>query len=106
MIKIKDITEEYYKHNYILCCDKDNKVIALYALEIILEYNEYSKDHYCIYSNDNKFKEEYDDIYNLIYSQELDNYTWYSVREEELIENKILIPEQWNYKNIGKLSIL
>ena len=105
MIKIKDIAKEHYKHNYILCCDKNNKVIALYGLETMLdEYNENNYEQYCIYSSDNKFKEKYNDFYNLGYYQKLDDYIWYSVCEEELIENKIFIPEQWNYENINKLK--
>jgi len=58
MIKIKNIREECYKHNYILCCNKNNEIIALYELETILEYNEYSREQLCIYSSDNKFKEK------------------------------------------------
>jgi len=48
-------------------------------------------------------KKKYNDFYNLIYYQKLDDYIWYSVCEEELIGKDILIPEQWNYKNIDKL---
>ena len=58
MIIIKNIREECYKHNYILCCNKNNEIIALYELETILEYNEYSREQLCIYSSDNKFKEK------------------------------------------------
>jgi len=106
MIEIKNISEEYYKHNYILCCNKNNEIVALYGLETILEeYNEYGQEQLCIYANDNKFKKEYSDFYNLVYYQKLDDYIWYSICEEELIEKGILIPEQWNYENIGKLII-